>query len=366
MKVLILANNLRPDNGWGRYSSAVVNELKKRPGIEFLVLTEAGGKQFEGEKNILAPAKSVVGVLKNIIIVRKLAKAFDTVHAFDGFPYGIYGYLAVLGTGKKLFINGVGTYSAAPFNNFFKAIFLRLAYKKASKIFCISNYTKKMILQRVKCNCQTVWLGAPEIKKSEYDEMSLRKKYNIKDNFPIFITVGWINPRKGQLISLQAVAKIKSQYPNFRYFIIGDNSVFSDYLAEMKNFIAKNNLEKNVAILGQVSDEELTFFYEICNYFIMTSVNGATGHFEGFGLVFLEAYQFGKPGIGSRDCGVEDAILEGQTGYLARQGDVLDIYDKIMMLLKRDRAEMRKNCLEFVKKFSWKKTVDEYVRHYNS
>src|SRR3569623_55113 len=38
----------------------------------------------------------------------------DLVHALDAWPYGFYGFAAVFGTKKKLFINGIGTYSVAP------------------------------------------------------------------------------------------------------------------------------------------------------------------------------------------------------------------------------------------------------------
>ena len=47
----------------------------------------------------------------------------------------------------------------------------------------------------------------------------------------------------------------------------------------------------------------------------MLSINDGKA-FEGFGLVFLEANAKGMPCIGSINCGAEEAILNGKTGYI--------------------------------------------------
>ncbi len=366
MKILILGNNLKSSSGWGRLSSSIVNELQKN-NHEVLALTESSEAAIACEKNLLKPANSFFNILKNIFIVRSAAKDFEIIHALDGFPYSIYGYFAALFNKKKLFITGVGTYSVAPLQNKLKAPLLKLAYKKAKAIFCISNYTKNKILEKVNCNCVTVFMGAPEIKTQNFDLAALKAKYKITDNYPIFLTVGAINPRKGQLDSLQAVAKLSAEYPKFKYFIIGDDSAFKDYAAEIKKYIADNNLDNNVYLLNNIKgDSKLAFFYRVCDYFIMTSVNFKNTHFEGFGLVFLEAYQFGKPAIGSTDCGIEDAIVNGKTGFLTKQSDINDIYEKIKLLFKSDKVKMRQNCLDFVKQFSWEKTIAEYLKYYKS
>ena len=38
------------------------------------------------------------------------------------------------------------------------------------------------------------------------------------------------------------------------------------------------------------------------------------GAFEGFGLTYLEANAYGKPVVGTLDCGAEDAIDDGDNG----------------------------------------------------
>jgi phosphatidylinositol alpha-1,6-mannosyltransferase len=53
-----------------------------------------------------------------------------------------------------------------------------------------------------------------------------------------------------------------------------------------------------------------------CELFLHTPVTAADGGFEGFGIVYLEASACGKPVIGTRHCGAEDAIVEAETGFL--------------------------------------------------
>ncbi|MBU1557861.1 glycosyltransferase [Patescibacteria group bacterium] len=145
-KILVITNNINSNSGWGRYSSSVINELIKLK-FEVTILTEKNHQKIQNELNILRPLNhsKIFNFIRNIFFIRNISKNFDVIHSFDGWPYGVYGYFAVLGTNKKFFINGVGTYSVAPLFDKFKGLLLKKAYKKADKIFCISNYVKKRV-----------------------------------------------------------------------------------------------------------------------------------------------------------------------------------------------------------------------------
>lgn len=365
MKVLVITNNISSNSGWGRYSLSIINEYSNFD-IDYKVISEAKNKENKNELNILLPPSSINNFFTNILNIRRIASDCDIIHAFDGWPYSIYAYFAVLGTNKKMFINGVGSYSVAPFDNKFKSFLLSKAYRRAKKIFCISNYTKKRISEKIDLkNLEVVFMGnSSMINISDNTIDQYASKYNIKDeNYPIFLSVGAIKGRKGQYYSLQAIAKLSSRYPNFRYYIIGSESEI-DYIDIINKYIEKNNLFENVKIIRNASEEELSFFYSISDIFILNSVNSGN-HFEGFGLVFLEAAQFGLPVIGSKDCGAEDAIGDGYNGYLVNQKDVEDIYQHILKILNKNNQDIRVKSKEFAKRFSWHKTVSQYYEYYN-
>lgn len=363
MQVTVITSNINHKSGWGRYSSAIINEYHNF-NIDYQVITDKKYGKIAKENNILLPLHNIFSFFHNIYKVRKLALSSDVVHAFDGWPYSVYGYFAVLGSNKKFFINGVGTYSVDPFNDSIKAFFLRRAYRRAKQIFCISNYTKKKILEKIKLNnILTVFLGVadlPPLSAAEIDQY--RTNHNIKDEHPIFLTIGAIKGRKGQYDSLQAINKLKDKYPKFKYFIIG-SAEDKNYLKLIKDFAVKHNIVDNVEIINSADDKDLAFFYQISDIFLLNSTNKGD-YFEGFGLVLLEAAQFGRPVIGSRGCGIEDALGDNYNGYLARQRDPDDIYDKIQNILSGDKQKLADNSREFASMFSWHKTVSQYYEYY--
>ena len=54
--------------------------------------------------------------------------------------------------------------------------------------------------------------------------------------------------------------------------------------------------------------------------------------FEGFGIVYLEAAAAGTPSIGSLDSGAEDAVVDGESGFLVEQnvGAVAAAMEKLL------------------------------------
>ncbi|MBU1203299.1 glycosyltransferase family 4 protein [Patescibacteria group bacterium] len=357
MKVTVITNNIDSFSGWGVYSLAIVNGLKNL-GLDLRVITE---------KKNMRPLTGAFSFFYNIYKIKKMSSSSDVVHAFDGWPYAVYAYFAVLGTNKKFFINGVGTYSVAPMGSFVKRFFLTLAYKRAQKIFCISNYTKRRILEKIKLdNLEVILLGKPQITGTSEEIIGKYKiRYNlIEKNYPIFLTVGAVKKRKGQLYTLKAISKIIKQYPDFRYFILGSGQD-KIYVDSIKQYIEEKNISDNVLFINNADEEELLFFYSIADIFLLNSINDKE-HFEGFGLVFLEAASFGLPVIGSKGCGIEDALFDGYNGYLAEQKNSEDIYEKIIKILEGDIKKIGENSKEFASRFSWENTVKEYYRYYKA
>jgi len=360
MKILIITKTIAPDSGWGRYSSGVIEELN-RQGMECLVLTERNG---------ILPTRSVFNFLRNILVVRGRANDFDIIHAFDGWPYAVYGYFATLGRQKKLFINAVGTYSIAPLGSFLKGIFLRIAYRKADAVFAISDYIKGRLLEKMPDlkNITTVYLGLTPLPVLDEGEIQkYKKRFYILNQNPILLTVGEIKERKGQFDTLQAVLVLREKFPNILYLIVGSDKD-SAYAGKIRRFISDNSLEENAKIINDARyDKELSFFYTISTIFLLNSRNDDEhGHFEGFGLAMLEAASFGKPVVGSLNCGVAEAMKDGYNGYLANQADSVDIAQKVEKTLAGNYQSLSENSKSFVRRFTWQKTVSEYLRHYHT
>ncbi|MBX4195819.1 glycosyltransferase family 4 protein [Candidatus Parcubacteria bacterium] len=359
MKIAYLAKTIDHGSGGGRYALSVV-KVARGLGLEVEVFKEEDDGH-EGQ----AVLRRGLGIIQSSLKLRKLVKSFDVVHSLDVWPYGVHAYLSVIGTDKKLFVSGVGTYSVLPLESPLKKLILRPILKRAGKIFCISHYVKEEMARRLPLdNLAVVNLAHTELPAFSGEELErYRQAYEVdRSKYPILLTVGAVKHRKGQLDTVKAVAKLTKKYPNLLYIMVGTTDEHA-YIREISKFAKANGLEGYIKIVGDAkSDKALSFFYSISDVFVMNS-NNDHGHFEGFGMVFLEAASFGKPVVGSSNCGIEDALLDGYNGYLAKQGDSEDIAGKIDLALQ-NRSALGKNSLEFAKRFSWQKTVEKYLESY--
>jgi len=317
----------------------------------------------------VAPTRSFLGFLSDVLKIRKFARSFDIIHALDGWPLGVYGWWAVVGTQKKLFINGLGSYTISPLYQKFKKYWLRRAYERARKIFCVSHYTEVRILERLPYlkNTLVVYMGTNFIPKvSPKDVARVRTEFNLENVKKAMITVGDIKYRKGQLDALKAMNLLKTKYPDIHYLIVG-NDEDREYVKSIKDFAESNDLSDRVHILSNVrSVNDLSALYLLSDFYIMISNNyGLFGeYFEGFGLVFLEAASLGLPVLGSSDCGIEDALRDGYNGHLAKQGDIADISLAIEKIYQSNRGVLSSNSKKFAGEFSWQKMALEFKKQY--
>jgi len=340
-------------------------------GIEYHILTEKGTRPVQAQENaLLSPRDSLVALMRNILRVRRASAGYDVVHALDVWPYGLYAFAAVVGRKSALFLCGIGTYSVAPLYQPVKRLMLTRVFARTKKIFCISGYTMREMIRAMPALSEkavVVHLGATTLPTpSREDVERVRMRYGI-DGSPIVLSVGAIKERKGQFDTLQAIALLKKQYPSIMYIAVG-SARDHHYVERMRGYSRERALENNLRIIDTVeTDRDLAALYSLCDVFALNSKNdSAERHFEGFGLVFLEAYQFGKSVVGSRDCGIEDAIEDGVTGYLCDQGDISDISAKISEILVRGPKTFDKDIQTFRKQFTWAKAAQTYIHYYQT
>jgi len=337
MKICYLIDNINPKHGGGRYAGDLIAAVKK-----------------EGYEVTVLEVNSILDTVK----VRKYCKNCDIIHAIDGYPYGVVAALANIGLTKKVVITVQGTYAVAPLYSFSKAALVKWAYKKADMIVAISRYTKKEILKKVSVqNIEVINHGV------YFDEIY---KEPIESEEKFILSVGGLKYRKGYHISIPAFALAKKEIPDLKYKII---SGYKDdvYFGELKKIAARCGVEKDVEFLSGMSDESRNDLYRKAKLFILTSVN-ENHHFEGFGLVFLEAAAAGLPVIGTLDNGIEDAVKNNFNGILVPQNDIKAAAEALLKILKdeRWRKELSLNSFSWAKDNDWSKAGVKYVGVYQS
>jgi len=148
------------------------------------------------------------------------------------------------------------------------------------------------------------------------------------------LTVARLVSRKGHCRVLEALAKLKRQHqlPNVRYRIVGDGPERHAIAREIQRL----GLQEIVRMEPGVSHGALAETYASSHVFVMPTVRDGADR-EGFGLVYIEAAQYGVPSIATDQPGVDEAVLDGKTGLLIPDGDISALAEAIHRLLT-DRA----------------------------
>ncbi len=85
---------------------------------------------------------------------------------------------------------------------------------------------------------------------------------------------------------------------------------------------------------------------------------------EGWGLVITEAAACGTPTLAYDGGASNEAIVDGETGYLVRYGDVQALSEKIVMLNRDDelRRSMSNTAIQYSNRFDWDTTTNETMK----
>jgi len=121
------------------------------------------------------------------------------------------------------------------------------------------------------------------------------------------LTVSRLVERKGQQKVLRAMTKL----PHVSYTIVGDGPM----KRVLEDDVKRLGLHDRVTFMQFVSDGKLPELYASHDMFVMPTTKTNTDR-EGFGIVYLEAGLFGLPVIATRQPGVDEAVLHGETGLL--------------------------------------------------
>lgn len=102
--------------------------------------------------------------------------------------------------------------------------------------------------------------------------------------------------------NVDVVIEAAAAHPERGFVVVGQGPD----RARLESIVAASG-QRNVVLLGRVSDAELRWLYEACAALVAAS-------YEDYGLSPLEAAAFGKPSVVLRDGGYLDTVVEGTTG----------------------------------------------------
>lgn len=164
-----------------------------------------------------------------------------------------------------------------------------------------------------------------------------KTSWEIKDNAPNIIYVSQVYSGKRQLVLLEAINRVKSRYPSIHATIYG-NVIEEEYNDLLKQYIIKNNLQKNITLYGVIDNIELLRLLPTYDIYISPSIMEMNPN------NLLEAGAAKIPVIAVRTSGVVDVIEDGVTGLLFEKDDVAACAEGLVRLI--EDSDLRKTLGE--------------------
>ncbi len=193
---------------------------------------------------------------------------------------------------------------------------VRRLIARASRVSTLSNYTQELLLANFPEAADKIFLTRGAL-RSDFVVVPARPPAGAADNTGdkiIILSVGRLHPRKGQLVTLQALQMLPAVVrARLEYWIVGSQNKAG--YEERLRACAAACPDLTVRFFGNLPDDELSEVYDRADIFAMTSVNHEHS-IEGFGLVYLEAAAHALPVVAHDVGGVSEAVLNGVTGLL--------------------------------------------------
>lgn len=309
--------------------------------------------------------------LDNWFFNRSLSKKFDTIKAdvYEAHTASGYGLLKAMNRRgiKKPFVHTIHGVLAEEYQqaredgyNSFRGrlanyFMQRLAKseaetaRRATLIVAISKYSLEKIKTYYDVNvtkARIVPNGVdPERFKPTENVEAARQQFRLGKE-PCILFVGGLIPRKGLHFLVEAAEKIVREYSEAKFLVAGEGPLKNRLLAAVRLL----NLSSNFSFLGGVKESVLPTLYDCADAFVLPSIQ------EGQGIVLLEAQASAKPVVAFDVGGVNEAVRNGETGFLVKRGSTDELVDALLNLLsdKALREKMGSNGRKFVtENYTW-------------
>ena len=235
----------------------------------------------------------------------------------------------------------------------------RAALKIADRVITVSNATKNYVLGLGANPKKTVVMhngvDLKHFRQISGKREEMRRNLGIPQNAIVVLTVRRIVYKNGVDTLIEA-ANIAIKRNSNMFFLIVGNGPNKESVQER---IRQMGIEKNVFFAGFVSNEELPFYYNAADFFVVPSKSG-----EGLPLVAEEAMACGLPVIATNVGGIGEILTE-KYGKLVPPNSPKLMAEAILDYSKMDLPSRKNGIRKMMEEqHSWDKNVDSLVEIY--
>ena len=224
-------------------------------------------------------------------------------------------------------------------------------FPKSSSIVSISNFLNNKLPNYLRKKSRCIYPGTDhyaEIKIDQNQINEFRGKNGVKKDDILLLYTGRLNPvnqpYKGITELIEIFHIVNRQNNKIKLMVTGFGSL-NDEIA-LKN--------EGIITIANAPWEMMPIIYSACDIYTTCT------KWEGFDLPIVEAQTFGKPSICYNIGAHPEIMQDNKTGYLVNSKE--EFIQKLLILAKdlSLREEMRLNCIQNSKKFTWEKSIGEY------
>ena len=231
--------------------------------------------------------------------------------------------------------------------------------KEADRIITVSNATKDYVLslgakpEKIKVLHNGVDLVRFKPMSGKREDM--RRKLGIPQNAIVSVTVRRLVYKNGVDTLIESASIAVKKNPKIIFLVVGKGPDLNSVQLRIRQL----GIENNFRLTGFVGDEDLPFYYNAADFFVLPSKSG-----EGLPLVALEAMACGLPVIATNVGGISEILME-DCGRLVPPNQP-ELLAKTILEFSTSDFSLRKLELRAAveEKFSWDKNVESLIALY--
>lgn len=182
------------------------------------------------------------------------------------------------------------------------------------------------------------------------------QKYRLGDRVLLLVArMDSAERQKGHYALLKILPILLQEYPDVQLVFPGPG----EDRMNLEQLAHRLGVASSVFFPGYISVQMLESLYQHCYAFVMPSKQ------EGFGLVYLEAMNYGKPCVGCFDDAAEEVIVHRQTGLLVRDPKQPEQLLDVLYTLLQNPAQakiMGRNGFERLHSYFTSQQVQERIK----
>jgi len=257
----------------------------------------------------------------------------DLLHAHYAVPHATSAYLAkhVLNSKKLKVIttlHGTDITLVGADKSFFSMI--KFSIEQSDGVTAVSNYLKQRTIEEfhIQRDIRVIYNFIDPGKGQEPKSGACSREKYAPQGEKVLMHVSNFRPVKRVSDVVRIFAKVREQMP-CKLLLVGEGPerLF------MQQLVKELKLREDVRFLGEV--DYIEEILRCADLFLLPSEQ------ESFGLAALEAMNCSVPVIGAHTGGVPEVVVHGETGFLFPVGEINDMAQAVIELLRDDEKRRR-------------------------